>query len=94
MQINIFDEDFYYLTIDPDICTKVQEIFPKLAHKKSYWVAEHDEYKSKYVVWDGDPRDYTGYLHFNNVQLGFFDKRIFIDLAKLREKRINEILDL
>lgn len=84
MHINIFDEDFYYLTIYPDICAKVQDIFTELAHKKSYWVAIHGEYKSKYIVWDGDPRDYSSFLHFNNVQLGFYDKFLFIDLAKFR----------
>ena len=88
MTIHIHDEDFFYLAIHPSL-SKNREILPK----KFYWVCQHDEYDDLYVVFDGDPRDYGGFMHFNNVQLGSYKKKYFIDLAEYRDKRIDEIFE-
>jgi len=87
MTLHLFDTDFHYMMIHPNV-SKDRKHLPK----NSYWVAQHDEYDDLYVVWDGDPRDYEGYLHFNNVQLGFYKKKYFIDMAEWRDKQIDEIL--
>ena len=94
MTVHLFDEDFHYLMINPIITNSEthRKIMEKYLPKKAYWVCNHDEYLSQYVVFAGDPRDYDSFMDFNNVQLGFYDKRLFIDMGEYRDKQIDEIL--